>query len=220
MKVCGISKAMVYHSMAEEYHPMPGNKTLIKEIKEHKNLSPVWVVMPNHTKEFLDPIDLIKSMKQNNVKMVRMFPGKAVHNYGFSSLFCGDLLKVLNEFKIPLIIGMDQCEYEEVYVVADEYRDLPIILTDVGYRGDRYLYPLLEKLPNIYIESSSYKAVYGIEAVCKYFGSERFVFGTGMPLYSPGSAITMITHADISNKDKRKIARENLLNLLEGIVYD
>lgn len=220
MEVCGISKAMVYHNMAEEYHPMLGNKVLMDEIKDFKNLFPVWVVMPNHTKEFLSPRDLIKTMKQNNVKLVRMFPGETAHNYGFLDLYCGELFRVLNEYKIPLMIGMDKCEYEEVFAVAKEYRELPMILTEVGYRGDRYLYPLLEKLPNIYIESSSYKVVYGIEAICENFGSERLIFGTSMPLSSPGSAVTMITHADISSKDKKNIARENLISLLGAIEND
>lgn len=220
MKICNIQDAMVYYSLSEEYHPIVGNEKLIKDIEKHNSLHPVWVIMPNNTGEFYDPLDLIKMMKTNDVKMVKAFPGKSAHNYSFSSWGCGKLLGMLNDHKIPLMIGMEQLDYDIIYNLARDYKSLPLILTNVGYRADRYLYPLLEKYCNIYIETSSYKVYFGIEAICAIFGARRFVFGTGLPVYSAGSAVTMITHLTIKDEEKAMIAGDNMKWLLGDVSYE
>lgn len=216
MTTCGIAEAMVYHAMAEEYHPKAGNERLISVIKDYYNLHPVCVVMPNATEEFLTPKLMIEFMKTNCVKLVRAFPDK--HNYILSTRYSSELLEVLNEYKIPLMIGMDQLDCNNIYEIALHYKKLPLILTNVGYRADRYIYPLLEKTENIYIETSSYKVNFGIESLCRRFGSNRLIFGSGAPIYSIGSAVTMITHLDISDKDKEAIAGNNLKHLLGDVI--
>ena len=221
MEFCNIEKAMVYSSLAEEYHPMVGNEQILKDIKNYKcQLYPVWVVMPEITNEFLEPSILLRKMMLNNVKMVRMFPGKLSHNYIFSPISCGNLFNILESHKIPLMIGIDQTDYEYIYNVASKYKNIPIILTNVGYRSDRILYPLLEKYNNIYIETSSYKVNFGIEAICKYIGAKRLIFGSGLPVYSAGSAIAMITYSALKYEEKELIAKGNIVNILEAVDYE
>lgn len=220
MEICRIREAMVYHSLAEEYHPKKGNEVLMETIKDYSNLYPVWVVMPNDTGEFYDPYNLIELLKANNVKMVRAFPAKNAHNYSLFTRGSRALLAVLNEHKVPLMIGMDQIDYDAVSSITSEYKDIPLILTNTGYRADRYLYPLLDSFRNIYIETSSYKVHFGIEALCARFGTGRLIFGSGLPVYTAGSAVTMITHLLLPDEDKKKIAGDNLRHLLGGVIYD
>ena len=220
MEICRIQEAMVYHSLAEEYHPKKGNEVLVEILKGYSNLHPVWVVMPNDTGEFYDPGDLIGLLKANNVRMVRAFPAKSAHNYSLFTKGSRALLAALNEHRIPLMIGMDQIDYDEVFRIASEYKDIPLIITNTGYRADRYLYPLLESFRNVYVETSSYKVHFGIEALCAKFGADRFIFGSGLPVYSAGSAVTMITHLLLPDEYKEKIAGGNLRRLLEGVIYE
>lgn len=220
MEICKIEDAMVYHNLAEEYHPKKGNEALMEAIKGYGNLHPVWVVMPNDAGEFYDPDELISLLRKNNVKMVRVFPSKGSHNYSLFLRGSQTLLKALDEHRIPLMIGMDQISYEEISNIASIYNNIPLILTNTGYRADRYLYPLLESFGNIYVETSSYKVHFGIEALCKKFGAERLIFGSGLPLYSAGSAVTMITHLLLPDEDKIKIAGGNLRRLLGGVIYE
>lgn len=220
MEKCNIKNAMVYSTLAEEYHPIVGNERLIRDIKKYKSLNPVWVILPHHTREFYDPSELIGKMKINNVKMVRVFPNKDSHNYCLSDWSCGELLNMLDKNKIPLIIGMDQVGYDIIFNIAKKYSKIPLILSNVGYRADRFLYPLLDKYDNIYIETSSYKVNFGIETICQFFGAKRLIFGTGLPVYCAGSAITMITHAMIKNKEKIQIARENIEHILKEVEYE
>ena len=216
----GIKKALVYHSMAREYDIKTGNKMLMNEITDYPFLYPVWVVMHHHTGEFPAP-DLLKvQLKENNIKAVRIFPSVSDHGYSISDWNCGELFNMLEECKIPLIVGLDQITWDELYNLCVHHPNLIIILSDVNYRINRNLYALLEKFSNLYVETSGYKGFDGILDVCKFFGAHRLIFGTGMPVLSGAAAVSIINYARISYEEKQMIAVKNLENLIGGIRYD
>ena len=78
---------------------------------------------------------------------------------------------------------------------------------------------ILKKHKNLYLETFGFKAQDGIEEVCKVFGAERLIFGSGMPESSGAAAVTMITYANISFEEKQMIASENLEKLLGGVKF-
>lgn len=217
MKAYGIERALVYHSMAREYNPQIGNSMLMEEIKSHPELMPVWVIMPHHTDEFPDPDKLIQGMRENNVRAVRMFPAISDHGYSLSDWNCGELFNMLEEHKIPLFIGMEQTNWEELHKICSNHPGLRIVVTGVTYRISRNLYPLMKAHDNLYIETMGYKVYNGIEDICSKFGTHRLIFGSSMPVSSGASAVTMINYARISDKEKNMIAHENLENLLGGV---
>ncbi|MEN6317068.1 MAG: amidohydrolase family protein [Clostridiaceae bacterium] len=215
MKLYGIGKALVYHSMAREYDPMVGNEMLSEELGKDLPLCPVWVVMHHHTEEFPKPEELLFQMKKNHIRAVRMFPGNSDHAYSIARWNCGELLSMLEANKIPLLIGMDQLNWNELYSLLSDFPGLPIILSGVGYGSNRNLYSLLQQFENLYLETIGYKTHNGIEEICRKFGAGRLVFGSGMPLFSGASAVSMISYARISEAEKRMIAGENLNRLLQ-----
>lgn len=212
-----IQKALVYHSMAQEYNPAVGNKMLLDEIKNYPCLYPVWVVMHHHTGEFSEPDELIGQMRENRIKAVRIFPSASDQNYSIAEWNCGELFSVLEKFRIPLMIELDQLNWDELHGLCSVHPELRLILTGVNYSIDRNLYALLKKFQYIYIETIGYKVHNGIEEICKNFGAQRLVFGSGMPVYSGGSAVSMINYARINENEKRMIACENIEALLGGV---
>ena len=216
----GIKKALVYHSMAREYDIKTGNKMLMTEIADYPFLYPVWIVMHHHTGEFPSP-DLLKAqLKENNVKAVRIFPSILDHWYSISDWNCKELFNMLETSKIPLIVGLDQITWDELHNLCLHHPELIVILSDVNYRINRNLYTLLEKFPNLHVETSGYKGFDGISDFCKFFGAHRLIFGTAMPVLSGAAAVSMINYARISDKEKQMIASENLEKLIGGIRYD
>jgi len=215
MKLYGIGKALVYHSMAREYDPVVGNGMLSEEIGKDIPLYPVWVVMHHHTEEFPKPDELLLQMRRNNIRAVRMFPGNSDHAYSIAKWNCGELLSMLETNKIPLLIGMDQLNWNEVYTLCSDFPNLPVILSGVGYGSNRNLYSLLKQFQNLYLETIGYKTHNGIEEICRVFGAHRLIFGSGMPLFSGASAVSMVNYARISEAEKRMIAVENLDRLLQ-----
>lgn len=217
MRHYGIKRALVYHSMAREYNPAVGNSMLMKEITDDPSFYPLWVVMPHHTGEFPEPEELRRRMKEYNVRAVRMFPAPAEHCYSLARWNCGELLSMLEACKIPLFIGLAQLDWERLHELCSDYPGLKIIVTELGYSVDRDLYPLLKKFENLYIETTGYKVHSGIEEICGRFGAHRLIFGSRMPEYSGGSAVSMINYARITENEKKMIAGENLEKLLGGV---
>lgn len=213
-----IDRALVYHAMAKEYDPQVGNAILLKEIEGTPALSPLWAVLPHYTGEFDPPVELLAKMRANGVKAVTMFPAASAQFFSFAEFTCGELFNAFEEHAVPLFIGLDQLNgMQAVDTLCSAHPALRVVLTNVNYRIDRDLYPLLGKHPHLHVETSGYKTMEGIAEICKRFGAERLLFGSGMPVASGSAAVGLITYSGVSDEEKRMIASGNLENLLGGV---
>jgi len=215
MEYFGISEALVYHSSAKEYSPSVGNLKLLEEIEGSPNIYPCWVVMPHHTHEFPKAGELIEEMKRHGVRAVKLFPSDGSLNFSLREWSAGELFSELEAHKIPTLIDLAQTSWDVIHDICDSHPNLPLIITNVNYRIDRYLYPLFAKFKNLYVELSGYVGHRYIEAICNNFGAERLLFGTRLPLFSAGPAIMLVTYARISPEAERLIAGDNLRRLLQ-----
>jgi len=213
MDYAGIGDALVYHSLAKEYVPMLGNRRLMDEISGHERLHPCWVVMPDGTGEMPRPEALVNEMAERNVKAVRLFPTE--HIFSLSDWNSGELLKELEKRGIVVIIEIDQVGWDGLHGLCSRYPNLRVIITRLGYRINRNLYPLLEKFKNLHIEISAYQMHKGIEALCARFGAERIIFGTRMPYFAAGQAVNMVNYSLINANEREMIAGGNLRRLLD-----
>jgi hypothetical protein len=212
-----IAEALVYHALSKEHHPAVGNRILMDQIASCDRLHAVWVVMPSHTGEFPPEEQLVDQMLARGVRAARVFPHPDRHNFPLARWAAGRLLEALQRKRLPLFVDQEEIGWDSVYELCREYPELPLVLSNVGYRCDRFLYPLWEQFPNLYVELSNYCGHGGIEALTERFGSERFLFGTRLPYFTPGSAIGMLSYADIGPADRRLIAGGNLRNLLKRV---
>jgi predicted TIM-barrel fold metal-dependent hydrolase len=219
MKRYGIERALVSHSLARKYHPASGNRLVSEETRDYPFLYPVWVVMPHHTGEFPDPHRLKEEMREHSIRAVRMYPAESDQNYCLEEWNCGELFGLLEETGAVLLLGLDQITWNQLHELGSRHPGLNIVLTDVTYRVDRNAYPLLEKYPRLFIETSGYKVHRGIEQLCRRFGAARLVFGSGMPLYSGAAAVSLLRYANIGSEERAMIASGNLTELLEGVSY-
>jgi predicted TIM-barrel fold metal-dependent hydrolase len=212
MEFVGMDEALVFHALAKEYHPTAGNRMLLEEIAPHRGLYPVWVLLPEATSEMQGPEEIVGEMKLKGVRAARMFPRD--HGFFLDNRTCGTLFRALEREKIPLFVDLDQVELRELGGVCERHPGLPIVLTESDWRHNRKLYPLLRDFQNLHLEIGKFQAYQGIEEFCEKFGADRLVFGTHLPYASPGAAVTMVTHADISAAEKERIAGGDLRRLL------
>lgn len=217
MKSYGIGKALVFQSIARDHFPAEGNPILMKSIEMFEELRPCWVVMPHHTGEFPNPGKLYDQLKKNEVRAVRIFPSAERHNYSLKKYSAGPLFEMLEHHKIPVFVDIDEIGWDNIDEILGYYPSLPFILSNTGYRADRYLYPLMQTYQNLYIETSRFLSHLGIEALSKYAGTDRILFGTGMPLYTGAGAVFFIKNLMIEESDKAKLASGNLTRLLSGV---
>lgn len=142
------------------------------------------------------------------------------HSYLLDDWNVQELFELTSEQSIPVLLDMRQnsgdlsSQYDKIYSIALRYPRTPLILLTVGYRHLRITLKLMEKCPNIFLDTSTFITFRGIEEVVRLFGSERIVFGSWMPFIEGGISIGRIIYADISEADKENIAYKNTMNLL------
>jgi len=215
METFGISEVLVRHATAVEWSPAEGNALLLDEIADHRDLiHPCWVVMPHHTGEMASPDDLVREMRDRDVRAAALYPGETHHKFSTEQFCCGDLFAALADSRVILFIDEAQTSWPDIDRVLGNHPELRLVVCNVSYRINRDLYPLLEKHRSLHIEISGYQTHRGIEDVVKRFGAERLLFGTRLPYFTPGVALAMVESAGIEENDREKIAGSNLRRLL------
>jgi hypothetical protein len=216
MATAGVEEALVYHTISRDCDPSLGNSLLDEAIRGVEGLHQVWVVLPHHTGEMAAPALLLKDMEKKKVKAVRMYPTKDFHSFSLAEWSIRELLGALEEARVPLMLDIEIVWWEAIAAIMLNHPNLPVIATNVSYRHNRFTYPLFDRYPNLYIETSRYFGSGVFEDIVSRFGSRPILFGTNMPRFTGTAAISMLTYADIPEADKKAIAGGNLRNLLKG----
>ena len=212
LEYAGIARALAIHAAAREYAPRIGNDQISRIAAAHPALVPCYVLLPHHTGELPGGDDLIRYLEEGGARAARLFPKD--HNYGLGETWCGPLLSTLEEAGVPALIDLDQTDWRELEGVLEAHPGLQLILLRVGYRSDRWAYPLLERYAGLRLETALYLVHGGIAALTQRFGAERLVFGTGLPEWDAGAPVAGLHYADIDEASRRRIAGETLQDLL------
>lgn len=216
MDRCGIQQALVYHVAAREHAPAVGNALLAREIGGTERLAPCWTLLPDATLEGPGADAVVDQMLAAGARAARLFPSS--HRFLLSASDSDRLLGVLAERRVPVLLSLDEGGWAEVSGLLARHPLLRLILLDVGYRCDRYLYPLLDTCRELRVETATYAVHRGIEALADRFGADCLVFGTGAPLHDPAGAIAAVTYADLDHTARRLIAGDTLRRLLAEVV--
>lgn len=221
MNDLGIEEALVYASYAKYNSAHLGNGFLEEAVGNEKRLHRCYVLTPEMQFEETFPKKLAVTLKANKVRAVRVFP--AFNGFSPTPWLLGELLKLLNRAHIVLLIDScishwnDPYDWSSIQQICDQYKDLPIVLVRHGMRSPRSLFPLMRMFDNLFIETSYFQSNRGLKEVSKIFGSNRLIFGTGMPVYDPNLPIAGILFSGLSEREKTMVAGENLRSLLAKV---
>ena len=208
----GVERALFVHAWAKEYDPRIGNEQAAEWAAAHPNLTPAFVLLPEHTDELPAGDALLGYLAAGGAQAVWLYPKP--HGYGLGEAWCGAMFGTLAEAGVPVLIELDQTSWGEIDGVLGKHPALNLIVCRTGYRITRWAYPLLARHAGLRIETSFFEQHLGIEAVVEKFGADRLVFGTGLPAYDSGGSITPILYAAIDDADKRRLATGNLESIL------
>jgi len=124
------------------------------------------------------------------------------------------LLESLARRRIPAFVRASPAGWDEVAAVLEAHPQLALVVTHTGYRADRYIYPLARRYPRFFVETSMYLGHRQLEEFARNFGAHRLLFGTNLPYYTPGTAISVLAYARLSGQERARIAGINLMELL------
>lgn len=213
-----ILEAIVTNVQSIEYNPIIGNENLLAQIKNHGHLYGSIVWTPEIVEVKTGIVKYLERMIASKIAAVRMFPKKL--NHSMKRWQIGDVLHVMESMRLPLILWHSETNWDTVQSICEEYPQLPVIVEGNDQKllyHNRFFIPLLGQHENLYIETHNLIQHGGIEHIVNERGIDRLIFGTYFPYNDPNAAMMMLTHADIPEKTKYKIAGDHLRGLIHQI---
>lgn len=199
-----IRRGLVAHWECEEYDVLLGNESLAREIAPR--MTAAWGALPGAR--------FLELLAAREPAAVRLTPGRQQSNFSLDRWCTGELLDYLQEHGVVTLIAGADIGWNELATLLENFPRLPLVLLEAGYRAERYLFPLLTRFPTLHFDSSTYLAHRQLEAFVESHGSDRILFGTRLPLYTPAASIGVLASSRISDTDRLAVAGVNLRRLL------
>lgn len=200
----GIRSALVSHWTAEEYDADAGNRALARDLLPR--FTPAWAALPDR--------ESVEALAARRPLAVRLTPGVAQHNFSTAPWCAGPLFEYLEGQSVITVMSRVDIEWDRLVQVMENFPRLVVLLLDVGYRSDRYLWPLLGRFPGLHFDSASYLAHRQVEAFVDRHGPDRLLFGSRLPLYTPAAALGVLASARMPADARLDVAGGNLRRLL------
>lgn len=199
-----IRVALAAHSTGIEYDAPLGNE-LLGRIQDPRFV-PAWTATPDRAS-----VDRLASLQP---RAVRISPGRTNHNFPLNAWGAGDLLEFLQSNNVVTLVAREDLEWEAVVALLENFPRLTLVLLDIGYRADSYLFPLLKRFPNLSFDSATYLAHRQLESFVERFGAEQILFGSRLPFFTPASSLGVLASSRMKDAERRLIAGGNLRRLL------
>lgn len=218
MDFCGVEKALVFHAAQIDAGPFPGNELLAEAIRLHPRLYGCWALLPNQAHEFPPFHEFLAAMQAARVCALRVFP--TTHHFLLNAQAMGGWLEPMERLHVPLFLSVTNgADWQIAYDMLAEFSNLVCVLCDHGCWGeDRRFRPLIERYPNVYIDTAQYLLDGGIEAFVRDYGPTRMLYGSGFPRSHHGGMMLALRHAQITEEDKQAIAAGNLERILSEVL--
>ncbi len=216
----GLARALVTHTAAKWHHPPNGNARLAEAIAGQDRLVACRVVLPAPTGEVPDEERQVADLLAAGARAARLCP--VAHRLSLESWEVDPLLGALAERRVPLLLDLDNTHWSEkrpwafIERTCRAHPHLPFVLLREPQANLRTLFPLLDRCPNLIVETSYLQAHNGLTLLVERWGAHRLVSGTGLPLWDPGLPITGLTYAGLAATDFAAVAGGTLQALLEG----
>lgn len=212
MERCRIDGALAYHIVAKDGEVADGNELLLKEIEGIDRLQPQWCAIPATYEEFLHADALCAAMKENGVRTLRIAPVNYAHSAAPYAM--GELMDFAAQCRIPVFFDYGEAVGDKMYDLCHTYPNVNFVVTSTAYGLNRWLGPVLDNCPNLYVGTGNYVVHNGLATFCKYYSADRLVFNTNLPIGSAAAAVSLVCFADISEEEKQLIAHGNIERLL------
>jgi hypothetical protein len=186
------------------------NDALAFHAKYPDKFFPYVVFKPNYPEEADRTIALAETGK------IRQFK---IHDDGNDLPFDDKRYSPLYEYAnttgaVILVHTFGKKQVVPIMKVADEFSRIKILLGHSGIFEEEVYSEAVRKHDNIWLETCSSFAWYGlIERLVAMGGAERVLFGTDMPFMSPDQQIGRVLFARITDEDKRKVLGLNAQRL-------
>lgn len=209
-----IDRSLVWSYRARDFHPVTGNRDLLDDIAEYRDrLIPAMVVTPANCYED-GAVEFLKTrLAEVGGRGLRIFPGTSRFRLESLERLLGELAPSKPALFWSFKDSMDAGDITACARLACQFPETNFVLTELMWGQFTNALHLLESAENIHIDISWLHMRDSIELLCRHFGPERVLFGTGYKAHY-AAAIAMLTHCALDSVDREKIAHGNVERLL------
>ncbi|MCP3885238.1 MAG: amidohydrolase family protein [Propionibacteriaceae bacterium] len=212
-----ITDAILEHAVAMEFSPRLGHEELARSIKGQPHLRPAWHLMPvvsdRIQKAVTDPQEFLDA----GVALGRVDAKDFCHGRGDEAGFA-PVLEACQAVHLPVFLDFrtQGSIMDFDFGICARWPGIPFVLEGSGgYPLHRTVWCLRE-YPNLHISTLG-DTFNGVSLLCEAAGAERVLFGSNFPAQNIGMSLGCVVLADVSDADRRLIARGNMERLLGGI---
>lgn len=228
MDRAGISLAVVSSSSVLYRNSHEGNLELAEEIKPYRDrLIPFAVINPSYAGWREDLEECVGSL---GMKGLRLHPN--YHDYKLTDDCASKLIREAANRGLPISIAIrmeDERQHHwlvkvppvsiyETAEIINRFPEATFILAYIHGSEAEMLLNACPKRENFYIELTSHylSGAYPnqLQSLVDRIGVERILFGSGIPLKYPESALMKIECLEVSEEDKEKILHKNAERIL------
>jgi predicted TIM-barrel fold metal-dependent hydrolase len=164
--------------------------------------------------------DLLDDLRRDRPAAVTLRP--AEHGYPLDKLYCGELMEVLQELRIPVLLYNNATAVPEfmtrIPTIAKEFPKLPIVVIETTYTTSMFNYVCMKETENILLGIGGMESFGEVDHLVNTFGGHRFVVSSTAGCISAG-ALGMVYLGRFSQEDKELILGGNWQRLQEEIKW-
>lgn len=217
MDYYGVDKALIRHtSISKGALTSNGKIAEFLAADQQKRLVGTWCILPSQCDEIPAPDIFFRQMKASRIGALTLSPFE--HRYVPCRLTLGKILDAAAERRIPVLLDAFAGKWPELYAFLKEFPSLTCIYLEAGgkWGSDRNIRPLIENYQHFYFDTAGYWVPEGIRDLAEKYGSERILYGSGLPHYNQGNGMLQLRHSGLGQKEIAGIAGQNLAALLKG----
>jgi predicted TIM-barrel fold metal-dependent hydrolase len=214
MDSCGIEKALVHSNLVGTPAWTGDANALVAEAaREDPRFEPVFILSTHGPDGLTTPADYAAQMKAAGCRLAYLRPTSVW--YGLCTWALEDLLGMCSDARLPVLLSVLNQRIDEVEQVCRHFPKLRVVLANVDYSNDTWLYPLLRRHKQVsVVVGPTYIPPMGPWRFVKHFGVQRLIYGSGLPQFAPGGALAMVMYADLRDQDKQSILSANIESLM------
>ncbi len=207
----GIGRSIVFHIAARDYNPSHGNQKLLTELGPASDrLIPAFVIGPSLLYERGALAQLQQAVATRAVRAIRLCPGTL--RYPLMQVEAV-LAAIAEHHPVVLVDRHELGASGDLVPLAKQFPQISFIYTQTMWGHFATVLDLMQRCPNILVDTSWLHMGGAIELVIEKFGATRLVFGIG-PRAHNGASITELMDVPIAKTDRDLIAHGNLDRLL------
>lgn len=202
----GVERAYTHSLRAVHYAGPEGNDETLRACAEHELLQPVGVLDP---RRFFDCREEARRRFEQGFRVFRFFPD--VQGWSVDALPFRLICETLAGLGAPIIIPAGPSG--QPTRIAERLADLELRVLLIGgsYGNLGEILAVLERYPNVYCDGHVMDSPFALEALLRFGGDHRAIFGSDSPARSFDSPLLMAQHAQITDEQRGRYLRENAL---------